>query len=172
MIIFEKEYDGESLYDLDRDVSEVFTYDPNSKVATIPSDRYGIHTGTFKVTITWTNETHPENEEPKSDIKPKIPARTIEEIARKLFGEMGEEDKQLLKTMARDDMIQFHHTNGMAIRNKYQLWEPHNPLTAQWHKDCQEKFEKYMDNGVDCHPQHPDHISMEILYKIWDIVHG
>lgn len=53
MIIFEKEYDGESLYDLERDVSEAFDPDYSSTILCVPQDEDGFQVGTFKVTITW-----------------------------------------------------------------------------------------------------------------------
>lgn len=55
MKLFEQKYDGESLYDVDRDVSEAFREDFNPLVAQIPSDEYGIQEGTFKVTIEWSS---------------------------------------------------------------------------------------------------------------------
>jgi len=56
MIIFEKEYDGESLCDLNRDVSEAFDADFNPIVSKIPTDKYGIQLGKFKVVMMWSEE--------------------------------------------------------------------------------------------------------------------
>lgn len=53
MEIFKKEYDGESLYDLGRDVSEAIIEDYNPVLSDIPTDEHGFQTGTFEVTITW-----------------------------------------------------------------------------------------------------------------------
>lgn len=53
MIIFKKEYDGESLYDLDRDVAEAVDETHNYSIKDIPKDEHGFQTGTFKVTIEW-----------------------------------------------------------------------------------------------------------------------
>ena len=53
MIIFQQEYDGESIYDLDRDVSEALQGDYNPIIDGLPVDENGIQLGTFKVTITW-----------------------------------------------------------------------------------------------------------------------
>lgn len=53
--ILEKEYDGESLYDLERDVSEALIAEYNPVIMDIPQDEYGIQYGTFKVTIEWSN---------------------------------------------------------------------------------------------------------------------
>ena len=56
MIVFEKFYDGESLYDIDRDVAESMQGEYNPLVLKIPSDEFGIQRGTFKVTIQWFSE--------------------------------------------------------------------------------------------------------------------
>ena len=52
-VIFEKEYDGESIVDLDRDISEATIEEYNPMVKLIPTDEHGLQQGTFKVTITW-----------------------------------------------------------------------------------------------------------------------
>lgn len=54
--ILEKKYDGESLYDLVRDVHEAFVSDYNPNIIEVPKDEYGLHKGTFKVTIEWSEE--------------------------------------------------------------------------------------------------------------------
>ena len=54
LVIFEKVYDGESMVDLYRDISEIYDFSPTIKQ--VPSDEYGIHKGTFKVSITWNAE--------------------------------------------------------------------------------------------------------------------
>jgi hypothetical protein len=51
--IFKKEYDGESICDLSRDVSEAFDERFNPAVADIPEIEHGFPAGTFTVTITW-----------------------------------------------------------------------------------------------------------------------
>ncbi len=56
LTIFEKDYDGESLYDLERDVSESFNEDYNPVLTEIPTDGYGFQTGTFKVKIQCTQD--------------------------------------------------------------------------------------------------------------------
>lgn len=53
MELFKKEYDGESLVDLARDVHEAFDSDFNSLAALIPRDEYGFQQGEFIVTIEW-----------------------------------------------------------------------------------------------------------------------
>lgn len=51
--IFQKEYDGESICDIQRDVHEAFDSRFNPLVAQIPQDEFGFQQGTFTVTITW-----------------------------------------------------------------------------------------------------------------------
>lgn len=49
--IFEKEYDDEPLYDLDRDIAEAFT--DNLQYEKLPKDENEFKTGKFVVTIVW-----------------------------------------------------------------------------------------------------------------------
>ena len=59
IILFEKEYDSESVGDLERDVYEAFVEDFNPIMATLPKDQYNFTTGTFTVRIEWVaDETH------------------------------------------------------------------------------------------------------------------
>lgn len=53
MILFEKRYDAESLYDLSRDIAEALEEDYNPILKTLPKDRHGFICGEFKVTIEW-----------------------------------------------------------------------------------------------------------------------
>ena len=56
MILFNKQYDGESLIDTYRDFSEALESDYNPLVSEIPQDKYGFQKGTFTVTIEWKND--------------------------------------------------------------------------------------------------------------------
>lgn len=56
MILFRKEYDGESLYDLGRDVEESLEGDYNPLIHTIPENKDGFQRGKFTVTIEWEDE--------------------------------------------------------------------------------------------------------------------
>ena len=51
--IFKKEYDGESLYDIQRDVHEAFDSRFNPLAGQIPQEECGFPEGTFTVTSTW-----------------------------------------------------------------------------------------------------------------------
>ena len=52
-VLFKKEYDGESIVDIDRDVSECFDTRFNPAAAQIPQDKHGIQQGKFTVQISW-----------------------------------------------------------------------------------------------------------------------
>lgn len=53
MIIFNKEYDGEGICDINRDIMEAFNSDYNEKVKIIPQDENSLPEGTFTVQIIW-----------------------------------------------------------------------------------------------------------------------
>lgn len=53
MILFKKQYDGESLYDLDRDLIESFDVRYMEKPNDIPFDEDGLLLGKFTVTVKW-----------------------------------------------------------------------------------------------------------------------
>lgn len=55
MIVFEKEYDGESIVDVYRDVGEAFDEKYNPVVKHIPQDGH-FPKGIFKVSIVWSND--------------------------------------------------------------------------------------------------------------------
>lgn len=95
-----------------------------------------------------------------------------EQIIDDVVSKMTEEDKQELATLQYEDMIKFHHGVGTFIRNEYKLWERNNPLTALWVIDNESGNEKFIIDGVDHHPCHPDAVSMDILYGIYEKVIG
>lgn len=56
MILFEKDYSAESLYDLSRDVSEALMEEYNEELRNLPKDEYGFIKGCFVVKIVWEGE--------------------------------------------------------------------------------------------------------------------
>lgn len=54
--LLDKKYSGESIVDVDRDVSEAFQADFTPQVNDIPTDEYNIQKGRFHVQITWLPE--------------------------------------------------------------------------------------------------------------------
>lgn len=55
--VFKKEYSGESIVDLERDISEALDTTFNPGIDRIPVDDYGFPKGTFTVAIVWSEET-------------------------------------------------------------------------------------------------------------------
>lgn len=53
MKTFEKVYDGESIYDLPRDIMESFDEGFNPIMSKVPADEHGIQQGSFRVTVEW-----------------------------------------------------------------------------------------------------------------------
>lgn len=60
--VFKKEYDGESLFDLGRDISEALVKEFNPVIDLIPVDTYGFQKGTFTVNIVWSEDTDHDNQ--------------------------------------------------------------------------------------------------------------
>jgi hypothetical protein len=56
LTVFEKTYDGESIVDLSRDISEAFDRDFNPTVESLTQDKWGFWTGQFRVKVEWTNQ--------------------------------------------------------------------------------------------------------------------
>ena len=94
--------------------------------------------------------------------------RAVLQIVRTHVDNIDDESRDLLLSVTRDDMIQFHHTVGRDIRNDYGLWLSDCILTKPWRDAI------VVDNitDVEDHPRHPDAISMQALYCIWDLVNG
>lgn len=55
-IVFLQTYDGESLYDLSRDIGEAFEEAYNPIMKSIPVDEHGFQKGSFTVSILWHGE--------------------------------------------------------------------------------------------------------------------
>ena len=53
MVLLEKDYDGQQVYNLDDDVSMAFNPMSNPGLTTIPINEWGYLAGKFKLTIEW-----------------------------------------------------------------------------------------------------------------------
>jgi hypothetical protein len=95
---------------------------------------------------------------------------TLDEIVADVVKNMTTEDYQYLTTVSRTDMIQYHTSVGLHVRNFYKLWEEKHPLTKPWFDDMKAGRKSYIEDGVDLHPCHPDAVSAEVLKLIWDDV--
>lgn len=91
---------------------------------------------------------------------------SVADIAKDVIKHWGDADIVQVRNIPRADMIRYHSSVGRSIRNEYKLWDKKNPLTKQWVFDG-----PLLVDGADDHPCHPDAVSMDVLYKIWDIVH-
>ena len=57
------------------------------------------------------------------------------------------------KTANKKELAEYHYTLGRDIRNHFGLWE------KDWVPE--------LVDGVDCSPNHPDQISMNIIEEVW-----
>lgn len=83
------------------------------------------------------------------------------EIVRKMMDELVEDDRELLKKKVprAGDMVMFHHTTGMRLRNRFGLWRADNPhVKLEAEPNAQ---------GIVDHPKFPDNLSGDILEAIW-----
>lgn len=92
---------------------------------------------------------------------------TINEIVDDFYPKLSPEDISEIRKTDRDHIFKWHHTVGMYIRNNYELWNENHPLTKEWHFDSENNFNKYVVDGIDYHPNHPDEVSNRILEAIW-----
>lgn len=98
---------------------------------------------------------------------------TKEQIVDELYNNMDTRDKQALWVLDKEQLSLLHHGFGTHIRNTYGLWDARNPLVYDWFYDCAHApngLHKYMEDGVDCHPQHPDQVSQEIIQALYQKV--
>lgn len=87
-----------------------------------------------------------------NDLVPKF--MTEDQIVDDVYDNLTAASKDTLRATARSGLISFHFTVGMAIRNKYGLWDPSNP---------------YVERDEEG-PNHPDQMSMRIIERVWDRV--
>jgi hypothetical protein len=60
MLVLKKKYNGESIVDMYRDVSECIEEDFNPLIEIIPKDQYNIQLGTFTVSVEWSPDPYGE----------------------------------------------------------------------------------------------------------------
>ena len=88
---------------------------------------------------------------------------SISAIADDIFDSLKEIELQKLRETEPDDVVMFHLSWGMWIRNHYKLWSEDHPLTTNWHKHPDQRK---IENGVDMSEDHPDAISMKIMERV------
>lgn len=82
----------------------------------------------------------------------KLP-ETLEEAINTILSGMSLPDRLSFKRTRKDDLIMYHSTLGMQIRNSFGLWSG-NPLLV---KDMKLKDDT-----------HPDEVSFEIIKALWE----
>ncbi|HZO46088.1 MAG TPA: DUF6794 domain-containing protein [Xanthobacteraceae bacterium] len=76
---------------------------------------------------------------------------TVEGVVRDIIARLSAEDRALVKSTRKQDLIKFHHGWGTHIRNRYGLWQSSSNLIQE---AC----------GGPCHP---DDASMLIIQAVW-----
>lgn len=77
----------------------------------------------------------------------------VEEVKQWLL-DAPEENRQAFINMPAEDLgMNYHHSLGMQIRNHFGLWN------YEW--------EPQIKDGVDCSPEHPDALSMQVMKTLW-----
>lgn len=83
---------------------------------------------------------------------------SIHDIVMNMLAHTEVAEIEALSKLEESDLIQFHHTVGREIRNEYNLWHEHCPLT---------KSNPIIVDGVDINPLHPDSVSQLIIVEMW-----
>jgi hypothetical protein len=78
---------------------------------------------------------------------------TYEEAVTRLLEELPEEQRRMLRTMSKSELFKWHFGLGMAIRQRYGLWQSNTALP----ESCATRGCGY----------HPDDISMAIVEGAW-----
>ena len=81
--------------------------------------------------------------------------QTVGKAVDLLVGALSEQDKQRIRAMPKDDLIQFHFGWGMSIRNAFGLWGGNAALM----RSCAEVSGRAF--------MHPDDASMVIIEAVW-----
>lgn len=63
------------------------------------------------------------------------------------------EQRNQFKNSRKEDLIVYHHSTGLTIRNEFKLWA--------------NKWEPELVDGIDTSPFHPDAISMRVIEAVW-----
>lgn len=78
---------------------------------------------------------------------------TVEEMAHEMFSQLEQHDMiELLRITDKRQLVRYHFTTGMYIRNHYNLW--HHPEASD---------DPYS-------PQHPDQMSQRVIERVWELV--
>jgi hypothetical protein len=84
---------------------------------------------------------------------------TCDEAAARAIEKMGPNGVERLRSLAKDELIELHFSLGLNIRNGFGLWDGNQALIDS----CA--------NAAGASPE-PDSVSMMIITRAWEIVHG
>lgn len=89
---------------------------------------------------------------------------TEDEIVEDILRGLDPPSIRVLKSIkSKDALIQFHHSVGRYIRNKYKLWDRENPLTLG--SDAARQMD---DSELAVADEHPDQTSQRIIERVWE----
>lgn len=74
---------------------------------------------------------------------------TVDDAVTNILAKMSEPDKAAVRAKKKDELIDYHFTWGMGIRNAFGLWSYNYSLLT------------------DCHARDPDDASMVIIEAVW-----
>lgn len=82
--------------------------------------------------------------------------KEMKSIAKEVKEFLATETINELKSTNEEDLIDWHHSLGQHIRNKYKLW------SRSWTPN--------IVNGIDMSEDHPDTLSMKIVTEIYNML--
>jgi hypothetical protein len=83
-------------------------------------------------------------------------ANSLEGVVRDIVDHLDDPFKKELRHTSKDNLIQYHHTWGTSIRNKYQLW-----TNEALRRSCSKQAGKDVDINA-------DDASMIIIEAVWE----
>jgi hypothetical protein len=89
--------------------------------------------------------------------------RNVDEAIRRIMSELSDKDKNIIKNSSFNDLIHFHFSLGMWIRNNFGLWKGNRELA----RSLAEKFPDRVLKLYDCEHVEPDSASMVIIEEVW-----
>lgn len=92
-------------------------------------------------------------------LNPELPT-TCQEAIEKIAKEIDEQSVDTLKKTKKEDLVQFHFSWGMGIRNSYGLWDEESLIR----RSCAE--------AVGLKDIHPDNASGIIMEGVWELINA
>lgn len=86
--------------------------------------------------------------------------QTCESAIKKIAESLDVDSIKTLKETKKEDLVMFHLSWGMGIRNSYGLWSESSPIR----KSCAQSIGEQ--------DMHPDNASGIIMEGVWEIVNG